>query len=133
MATTPARTKKKAEPEYEDIELVGEFDAENESFHAKIFGKETFRFSTDVNGFLLMNAVRGGGEFIDLLDSMVLLPDGHEDLPEREIDQMREEEKDRFHGVLTDEKHLSVERLARLVGDITEIAGNVNGETSSSD
>lgn len=133
MASTPARTKKKAEPEYDDIELIGEFDAESESFNAKIFGDDVFRFSTDVNGFLLMNAVRGGGEFMDLLDSMVLLPDGHEDLSEREIERLRDEEKERFHGVLSDQKHLTVERLARLVGDLTEIAGNATGETSSSD
>jgi hypothetical protein len=133
MASTPARTKKKAEPEYEDIELVGSFDSEAEAFNAKIFGEEVFRFSTDVNGFLLMNAVRGGGEFIDLLDSMVLLPEGSQDLYDREMERLRSEEKERFHGVLSDQKHLSVERLARLVGDITEIAGNVSGETSSTD
>lgn len=132
MASTPARTKKKTE-KFADIELLGDIDPESESFQARLFGEEVFRFSTDVNGFLLMNAVRGGGEFMDLLDSMVLLPEESDGLTGRDLEQARQAEEKRFHDVLATQKHLSVERLARLVGDLTEIAGNEDGETSSSD
>jgi hypothetical protein len=133
MATTsPARTKKPTPDPPQDIELVGSIDTEDETFTAKIFGGEEFLFSTDVNGYLLLTATRGGDEFIALMDSLVLIPDT-DGLKPKEIEAAREAEKERFHSVLAHQKHLTVERLARFVGELMEIAGNEEGESSSTD
>lgn len=132
MAKPPAKKTSDPTP---DIELVGSIDENSQAFDATLFGRETFRFSTDINGFLLLNAVRGGGEFIDLLDSLVLLPDdaltGEDGKPltGRDLERARDIEKERFHRCLAEERNFSVERLARMVADITEIAGNEDDET----
>jgi len=133
MATTsPARTKKPTPDRSQDIELVGSIDTEDESFTARIFDGEEFLFSTDVNGYLLLTATRGGDEFIALMDSLVLIPDT-DGLKPNEMEAAREAEKQRFHSVLARQKHLTVERLARFVGELMEIAGNEEGESSSTD
>ena len=134
MASTPARTTKTAtaKAEYDDIVLVGEIDTSDESFVAKVFSEAEFTFSTDVNGYLLLTATRGGDEFIRLMDSLVLVDtDGAKD--DKEIDARTEAERARFHNVLATQKHLSIERLAKFVGDLMDIAGNEDGETSPAD
>lgn len=127
MASVPEKTKKKKEPK-SDIELL-EWSDDRETFTAEIFGEETFTFSTDVNAFLLLNAIRDGGGFVDLMDSLVEV----EEVDDEDIEDTRRKEQDRFHSLLSRQKKLSVERLAQFVGDITEIAGNEDAETSSSD
>lgn len=133
MANTPARTtKKKAASESDsDVVLIRRHEDDG-SFEAEIFGTETFLFSDDVNGFLLLNAVRDGSGFLDLMDSLVLVPDA-DGADDDEIEKLRDAERERFHKVLATQKRLSIERLAKMVGDLTEIAGNESGDSSSSD
>lgn len=129
MANTPAKTTKKSTGEKTpDIVIVGEIDTSDESFTATIFDGEEFRFSTDVNGFLLLTATRGGDEFIALMDSLVIVDTDAAATP-KEIEAAREAEKKRFHDVLAGQKHLTVERLAAFVGDLMEIAGNEDGDS----
>ena len=98
--TTPARTtKKKPVEEAVDLELVGEIDTADETFVARVFGEEEFTFSTDINGFLLLTATRGGDEFIRLMDSLVVV-DTSGLTKKAEIEAAREAERERFHGVL---------------------------------
>ena len=130
-SSTPARTKKKVEEPESDIELT--VRNEDGSFEATIFGTDTFLFSDDVNGYLLLNAVRDGAGFLDLMDSLVLVPDIPDDATDKQIEELRAAERDRFHKLLAGQKRLSIERLAKLVGDITEIAGNESTDSSSSD
>lgn len=132
MATTPARTTKKPVKDTVDLELVGEVDTADETFVARLFGEEEFTFSTDINGYLLLTATRGGDEFIRLMDSLVVVDtDGL--TKKAEIEAAREAERDRFHNVLASQKHLSIERLASFVGEMMEIAGNEDGGNSSTD
>lgn len=129
MANTPARTTKKTVVEpTSDITLIGEIDGADESFTAKIFDGGEFRFSTDINGFLLLTATRGGDEFIALMDSLVLVDTDGATTP-KEIEAARDAEKKRFHDVLASQKHLTIERLASFVGDLMEIAGNEDGDS----
>jgi hypothetical protein len=127
---TPAKKKPPAKPkeeDFDDIRLIKWND--DGSFDAELFDEETFTFSTDINAYLLLNAVRDGTGFLDLMDSLVLVDDeGVEDLAAAADDEGR-----RFHECLKRQKNLSIERLARLVGEITEIAGNESGDSSSSD
>ena len=132
MANTPARTTKKVTKEIVDLELVGEIDTTDETFVARVFGEEEFTFSTDINGFLLLTATRGGDEFVRLMDSMVVVDtDGM--TKKGEIEAARDAERERFHKVLAGQKHLTIERLASFVGELMEIAGNEDGENSSTD
>lgn len=136
MASTPARSAKTPKPievdEYDDIELIGEIDTSDESFTAKVFSEAEFTFSTDINGFLLLTATRGGDEFIRLMDSLVIV-DISDTRSKKEIGARTEAEKTRFHDVLSTQKHLTIERLAKFVGDLMDIAGNEDGETSPAD
>jgi hypothetical protein len=132
MANTPARTTKKATKEIVDLELVGEIDTTDETFVARVFGDDEFTFSTDINGFLLLTATRGGDEFVRLMDSLVVVDtDGL--TKKAEIEAARDAERERFHNVLASQKHLTIERLATFVGELMEIAGNEDGENSSTD
>jgi hypothetical protein len=132
MANTPARTTKKATKEAVDLELVGEIDTVDETFVARVFGDDEFTFSTDINGFLLLTATRGGDEFVRLMDSLVVV-DTHGLTKKAEIEAARDAERERFHNVLASQKHLTIERLATFVGELMEIAGNEDGENSSTD
>lgn len=125
MASPPAKTKKNPKS---DIELI-EWSEDGETFTAEIFGSETFTFSTDVNAFLLLNAVRDGGGFVDLMDSLVEVVENEDE----DVEDTRRKERERFHNLLANQKKLTVERLAKFVGDITEIAGNEDAQRSSSD
>ena len=125
---TPAKRKaqpKKADEEFDDLTDV-DYDEANEQFTAEVFGSgERFLFSTDVNAFLLMNAARDlrGGAFLDLMDSLVTVPDGED----------AEDERKRFHDTLGSVRHLTVERLAAFVAAITDAAGNEDGGSSPDD
>ena len=132
MANTPARTTKKVTKEIVDLELVGEIDTTDETFVARVFGEEEFTFSTDINGFLLLTATRGGDEFVRLMDSMVVVDTGGLS-GKRDIEAARDAERERFHNILAAQKHLTIERLASFVGELMEIAGNEDGENSSTD
>lgn len=135
MANAPARTKKAAPKkpqgeEWDDVRLISR-DEDDETFVAEIFGEEEFTFSTDVNAYLLLNAVRDGGGFLDLMDSLVVVDTNGTDPKKVEAD--RTKERDRFHDLLKRQKHLSVERLAVFIGEITELAGNETDDSSSTD
>jgi len=134
VTTSPARTKKTVarSDDDTDIELVGEIDDSAESFTARVFDEEEFSFSTDINGFLLLTATRGGDEFIRLMDSLVLY-DTKGTTSKKILEERRLAEQKRFHDVLARQSHLTVERLAKFVGDLMEIAGNEDGDSSSTD
>lgn len=127
---TPASKKKK---EFEDVELV-RWDDSGEEFTARVFGAEEFNFSTDVNAYLLLNASRdiAGGGFLDLMDSLVAV-DTAEAETDKEVDALTAAERDRFHDLLKRQDHLSVERLAKFIADLMEIAGNEDDDSSSTD
>jgi hypothetical protein len=137
MATTsPARTTKKTpakKKDFDDVKLV-RWDDSGEEFTASIFDAEEFTFSTDVNAYLLLNASRdvAGGGFLDLMDSLVVVDTTEADT-DREIDEVTKTERDRFHDLLKAQKNLSVERLAKFIADLMEIAGNEDGDSSSTD
>ena len=137
MATTsPARTIKKTpakKKDFDDVKLV-RWDDSGEEFTARIFDAEEFTFSTDVNAYLLLNASRdvAGGGFLDLMDSLVVVDTTEAD-GDSEVEDLTRKERNRFHDLLKAQKQLSVERLAKFIADLMEIAGNEDGDNSSTD
>lgn len=125
MPSTPAtrgKTKPK-EPTYDDIVVLSR-DDEAQTFTAKIFDGETFVFSTDINGYLHMAAFSGRTDsFIEFMDSLVEVPLEDDD-DDKDIERKTREEGKRFHDLLAGQKGLTIERLAKFVADITEIAGD---------
>lgn len=101
------------------------FDHDDASFVAHVFDEdEPFKFSTDVNAFILSGAMSGGTESIGsmrrLLMSLVLVPDTSDgDDPEL----ARLAERDRFVSMMERQQNLSMERLAKFLGDLLEAAG----------
>lgn len=135
--TTPARTTKKTpakkKEDFDDVKLV-RWDDSGEEFTALVFDAEEFTFSTDVNAYLLLNASRdvNGGGFLDLMDSLVVVDTTGAD-GDKEVEAVTKAERDRFHDLLKAQRNLSVERLAKFIADVMEIAGNEDGDSSSTD
>ena len=119
---TLAKTSTAPKKTYPDIVVLRKDD---ETFSARIFDDpEPFTFSTDVNGFLQLEAFSGqAGAFSELMFSMLEV-DIEDDDTEDQIDRKRWDVKQRFTNLLKGQKGLSIERLIRFSVNITEIAGN---------
>jgi hypothetical protein len=137
MPASPATRAKKpkgrldARTEFDDIVVLSR-DDEAETFEAKIFGTDdVFTFSMDLNAYLQLAAFSGAaGAFVDFMDSLVVVnTDGDDD--RRAVERKRRDEAERFHDLLKNTSHLTVERLAQFVADITEIAGDRPTNSSS--
>lgn len=96
-------------------------DEDAETYVGRLFGEEDFTFSTDVNGWLLIQAGSGRTkDFTDLIWSLIQVEAGEDETPE----EARRREMDRFDSLLRSRKHFSVEDLMELVNEFTEAAGN---------
>lgn len=127
MANTPAKKKTAKSTTVEDVRDV---EYAEDSFTAKIFDEDQpFMFSTDVNAFILSGAMSGGVESIGamrrLLMSLVLVPDADE---ADDLELARLNERQRFVDVMERQQGLSMERLAGMLGDVLEAAGNATGD-----
>lgn len=124
MAQTPAkRTGGSKRPKGKMFEILTEVDDDG-NYEASIFG-ETFKWSTDVNGWLLLMAANDTGKFVDLVESLLVVePEDGE-----RIETARLRVKRRFNDLLTSQKNLPVEDVAELIADITDAAaGNEDEE-----
>lgn len=122
--TTPARTRgvKGNGKDYADLHVIARDD---DSFRARIFDSdEVFTFSTDVNAFLMLNAFSGEpGAITNFMLSLVDIevPD---DADADDIEIKRAETRRKFTDAISTQKGLSVKRLVKFVGDLTDAAGN---------
>lgn len=123
---TPARTRGPKPKDYADLHIITRDD---ETFRARIFDSdEVFTFSTDVNAYLMLNAFSGepGAITTFMLALIDIEVDDNADADDIEI--KRAETRRKFTDILSTQKGLSVKRLVRFVGDLTDAAGNVNPE-----
>lgn len=120
---TPARTRGvKPSKDYADIHIISR---EDESFRARIFDSdEIFTFSTDVNAFLMLNAFSGeAGAITSFMLSLIEIEvDDNADTDDIEI--KRAETRRKFTDLLAGQKGLTIKRLIKFVGDLTDAAGN---------
>lgn len=125
--TSPARTRHtKSAKDYADLHIVSRDD---ETFRARVFDSDDlFTFSTDVNAFLMLNAFSGepGAITTFMLSLVEIEVDDTADADDIEI--KRVETRRKFTDILSTQKGLSVKRLVRFVGDLTDAAGNVTAE-----
>lgn len=121
MATPAKRTASKSKTKI--FEQTSEIDDDG-NFTALVFGEE-FKFSSDVNAYLLLKAVRDNGRFIDLIESLIVVePEDGE-----KLEQARHRESRRFDELMTSQRNFSIEQLAELIADITDAAaGNEDAE-----
>lgn len=126
-SSTPARRTKKAAAKPKStsmFEVVSDIDDDG-NYEALIFG-EKFTLSTDVNGWLLLMAAGDTSKFVDLVESLIVIPEP-EDGERIEVVRMRE--KRRFSDLLVSQKDFSVEQAAELIASMTEAAaGNEDEE-----
>lgn len=122
MATPAKRTASKSS-KTKIFEQTSEIDDDG-NFTALVFGEE-FKFSSDVNAYLLLKAVRDNGRFIDLIESLIVVePEDGE-----KLEQARHRESRRFDELMTSQRNFSIEQLAELIADITDAAaGNEDAE-----
>lgn len=93
---------------------------EDGNYTADVFG-ETFKLSSDVNGWLLVLAGSGDLRAVrNLVESQIVV----EPVQGLSLEAARRNESARFHDLLTARQHFSVEDAMELVANFTEAAGN---------
>ncbi len=95
---------------------------DDETYVARLFDEENFTLSTDVNGWLLINAGSGkAADFLKLIWSVIVV----EPNDDEKIEDARRREMGRFSDLLGARKHFGIEEVMELVNDMTEVsAGN---------
>lgn len=113
---------KKPKKNPSDLKIVSR-DDEEATFVAEVFG-ETFKFSSDANGWLVFMASSGKAENLEKLIHSLLIVDIEPDMTEGEERVARMQEANRWGDCLGKQQNFGLERMFRLVNDVIEAAGN---------
>lgn len=131
MPSSPARrasTKQKPKDPDTDVELVSESD-DGSDIVVRFFGEREFTILTDVNYWLLLSSFdpRNMGGMVRLVQSLLAVnPEEGED-PDTAAFRVGRD----FNDFMATRKGLTLERVVRLVTDLTAMAGNALPESSN--
>lgn len=131
--TAPSRTRaRQAEPD-SDLEVLSRAD-DGLTIEGRLFGQETFVFSTDVNAHVISLAAKTMGGLSDFFHRQVSIDHLIDGKSQRQIDGVAFDEKRRFDDLLSQQQGLTFERYGKLFADLIEEFGNDeagNAETST--
>jgi hypothetical protein len=111
-----------------DVELISESE-DGSDLIVRFFGEREFTILTDVNYWLLLSSFdpRNMGGMVRLVQSLLAVnPEEGED-PEMAAFRVGRD----FNEFMASRKGLTLERVVRLVTDLTAMAGNAQPESSN--
>lgn len=125
-STSVAKSKTGTKVTPESFVEVLETDEAAGEVTVRLFGEETFKLSTDINGWLQVLAGSGRPrDVVNFVESMIVV----EAEEGEKIETARWREGERFNKLVSKQKHFGLEDTFKLINDLTEAAGNDQSES----
>lgn len=121
-----SKTRDRTEPE-SDLEILS-YSEDGLTFEGRLFGEETFTFSTDCNAFVTSNAAASMAGLVRFFHHLISIDHLTEGKTQKQIDLIAFEEKQRFDDVMSRQRNFTFERFGKLFGDVVEATGNDESE-----